>query len=76
MSNENISYMEVSSYFGKNKQADVVRSVGLNENNYWGVRFWINDNPLGIEWYPGKAEVYAEDSAENYTLGIKEYPGK
>jgi|TARA_A100001011_G_scaffold382371_1_gene452042 hypothetical protein len=76
MSNENISYMEVSSYFGKNKQADVVRSVGLNENNYWGVRFWIDNNPLGIEWYPTKSESYAESAAENYTLGIKEYPGK
>ena len=54
MSNENVSYMEISSYYEKNRQADVVRSVGLNENNYWGVRYWIDGNPLGIEWYPTK----------------------
>lgn len=74
MSNENVSYMEISSYYEKNRQADVVRSVGLNENNYWGVRYWIDGNPLGIEWYPTKSEVYAADAAENYIRGIKEYP--
>tara|TARA_Y200000002_G_scaffold308098_1_gene264291 strand:- start:1503 stop:1742 length:240 start_codon:yes stop_codon:yes gene_type:complete len=74
MSNENVSYMEISSYYEKNRQADVVRSVGLNEKNYWGVRYWVDGNPLGIEWYPTKSAVYAEDAAENYILGIKEYP--
>jgi hypothetical protein len=32
-----------------------------------------NDDSLCIEWYEGKNELYAEDAAENYVLGIKNY---
>lgn len=74
MSDGRTNYMEMSTYVNKNRQADVVRTVGLNENNYFGVRFHINGSPLGIEWYPTKSEKYAEDAAENYVMGIKEYP--
>jgi hypothetical protein len=34
---------------------------------------YIDGESLGIEWYKGKAEVYAEEAAENYVLGIKSY---
>lgn len=74
MSDEKVKYMELSSYFQKNKQADVVRTVGLMENNYFGVRYSIDNNVLGIEWYPTKSEAYSESAAENYVMGIKEYP--
>ncbi len=74
MSDGKMKYMEISSYFQKNKQADVVRTVGLMENNYFGVRYSIDNNVLGIEWYPTKSEAYSESAAENYVMGIKEYP--
>lgn len=74
MSDGKVKYMELSSYFQKNKQADVVRTVGLMENNYFGVRYSIDNNVLGIEWYPTKSEAYSESAAENYVMGIKEYP--
>lgn len=74
MSDGKMKYMEISSYFQKNKQADVVRTVGLMENNYFGVRYSIDSNVLGIEWYPTKSEAYSESAAENYVMGIKEYP--
>ena len=69
-----MKYMEISSYFEKNRQADVVWTVGLMENNYFGVRYSIDNNVLGIEWYPTKSEAYSESAAENYVMGIKEYP--
>ena len=74
MSDGQIKYMELSSYFEKNRKADVVRTVGLMENNYFGVRYSIDNNVLGIEWYPTKSEAYSESAAENYVMGIKEYP--
>lgn len=74
MSDGKMSYMEISSYFEKNRQADVVRTVGLNEDNYFGVRYSIDNQVLGIEWYPTKSVSYSESAAENYVMGIKEYP--
>jgi hypothetical protein len=74
MSDGQMKYMELSSYFEKNRKADVVRTVGLMENNYFGVRYSIDNNVLGIEWYPTKSEAYSESAAENYVMGIKEYP--
>lgn len=74
MSDGQLKYMEVSSYFEKNRKADVIRTVGLMENNYFGVRYSIDNNVLGIEWYPTKSEAYSESAAENYVMGIKEYP--
>lgn len=74
MSDGQLKYMEVSSYFEKNRKADVIRTVGLMENNYFGVRYSIDNNVLGIEWYPTKSEAYSDSAAENYVMGIKEYP--
>ena len=70
-----VSYMEISTYYEKNRRADVVRTVGLNEKNFFGVRFSIDNNVLGIEWYPEHSETWAENAAENYVLGIKDYTG-
>lgn len=70
-----VSYMEISTYYEKNRRADVVRTVGLNEKNFFGVRFSIDSNVLGIEWYPEHSETWVENAAENYVLGIKDYTG-
>ncbi len=50
------------------KQAQVVKK---NDGTY-GVRFVHKGMTLGIEWYEGKSESWAEDAAENWILGIKE----
>ena len=36
----------------------------------FSVMFKKKGNPLGIIDYPGKAERYAEDAAENWVMGI------
>jgi len=68
-----IDYMEYSTYVDGDKRADVIRTVG-KEDNYFGVRFTHKNQNLGIEWYPTHSESYAEDAAENWVCGIKEQP--
>ncbi len=69
------NYMLLSEYNGsgdhKNRKAEVLRSFG--DDPSFGIRMYIDGESLGIEWYKGKAEVYAEEAAENYVLGIKSY---
>ena len=67
------SYMEISTFQERNLKATVLRTSGRTEN-YYGCRFYIDGSSLGIEWYEGKNEIYAENAAENYVLGIKQYP--
>ena len=68
-------YMLLSSYRGdgkfKNRKVEVLRTVGSEHN--FGIRMYINDNALGIEWFNGHNEAYADSAAENYVLGIKDY---
>ena len=70
-----INYMEVTSYNEGSKRADVVRTVG-QEPNYFGCRYYVNNNALGIEWYPTHSVRYSQDAAENYIKGIKKYSPK
>jgi len=49
------------------RKADVGRS-----GDSWGVRFYENNLWVKDELYSNKSEGYAEDAAENYTLGIKD----
>ena len=65
------NYMEYSTFVDGNKRADVVRDVGNPKSRKWGVRYTLGGNNLGIEWYEGKAESYAESAAENFVRGIK-----
>lgn len=69
------NYMLLSEYNGsgdyKNRKAEVLRSFG--DNPSFGIRMYIEGESLGIEWYKGHSEVYAEEAAENYVLGIKSY---
>lgn len=67
-----MKYMEISSYSQGNRKADVLRTSGESPN-YWGCRFYLAGNSLGIEWYKAHSESYAEDAAENYVQGIKDY---
>ncbi|MDC0061260.1 hypothetical protein OAJ26_00250 [bacterium] len=68
-------YMLLSSYHGdgkfNNRKAEVLRTVG--SDHHFGIRMYINDNALGIEWFKEHNEGYAESAAENYVLGIKDY---
>jgi hypothetical protein len=68
-------YMVLSEYTGSksfaNRKADVLRSFG--DDPYYGIRMYIDGESLGIEWYKGHSEQYAEDAAENYVSGIKSY---
>ena len=66
-----MDYMEYSTYVNGDKRADVVRSVGDPENRTWGVRYTLKDDNMGIEWYEGKSEAWAESCAENFVEGIK-----
>lgn len=68
-------YMLLGEYHGsgefKNRKAETLRSFG--DYPHYGIRMYIEDESLGIEWYNGHSEKYAEDAAENYVLGIKNY---
>jgi hypothetical protein len=55
----------------KNRKAEVLRSFG--DSPSFGIRMYIDGESLGIEWYRGHTELYAESAAENYVLGIKNY---
>ena len=50
----------------KRRKADVGRS-----GDSWGVRFYEDNLWIKDELYKSKSEVYAENAAENYALGIK-----
>lgn len=67
--------MLVSEFYGsdkfKNRKAEVLRSFG--ESPSFGIRMYIDGESLGIEWYKGHNELYAESAAENYVSGIKNY---
>ena len=52
---------------GNGRKADVGRT-----GDSWGVRFYKDNMWIKDEVYKGKSESYAEDAAENYTLGIKD----
>ena len=65
------NYVTLHEYMRGNLKADVIRSLG--EKKEYGIRMYQDDACLGIEWYPGHSESYAEDSAENYVEGIKKY---
>lgn len=69
------NYMLLSEFYGsdkfKNRKAEVLRSFG--DSPTFGIRMFIDGESLGIEWFKGKAEAYAESAADNYVRGIKNY---
>ena len=73
-------YMLLSSTVGcgeyKNRKAEVLRKVGNwgpDHSNRFGIRMYIDNTALGIEWFGLHNEDYAESQAENYVLGIEPY---
>jgi hypothetical protein len=68
-------YMLLSYYLGEkkfaNRKAEVLRTVG--EHRDFGIKMYVDNNLLGIEWFKGHNEYFAEDAAENYVQGIKNY---
>jgi len=55
-----------SSYVQGDLKAETVRM-----NGSWGVDYYNNSEFVKTEIYKGHSELYAENAAENYVLGIK-----
>ena len=49
-----------------NRRVDVIKG-----NNDWGIEIFENGDFIKREFYKGTSEIYAENAAENYVLGIK-----
>jgi len=76
------SYMLLSEHRGilnnSNLRAEVLRKIGDECKEHvpagtFGIKMYVDEMLLGIEWYEGKSESWADDAAENYVLGIKKY---
>ncbi len=61
-----MSIKNYHTYVDGNRRADVIKG-----NNDWGIEMFENGNFVKREFYKGKSEMYAENAAENYVLGIK-----
>tara|TARA_B100000900_G_C20460596_1_gene667097 strand:- start:7 stop:201 length:195 start_codon:yes stop_codon:yes gene_type:complete len=57
---------EFSSYVNGDRRADVIKLNGL-----WGCVFYAEGKEIKQELYKGHNEMWAENAAENYVLGIK-----
>jgi len=57
----------ISEYKGQDKTAEVILNNGV-----WGCNFYKGNELIKTELYEGHSESYAEDAAENYTLGVKQ----
>ena len=64
--------MILSEYFQEGLRAETFVKDGV-----YGCKFFKYDDGIGEdeliaeEMYPGKAEIWAENCAENYVLGVK-----
>ena len=71
-------YSVICQYFGEGEYEDrtacVVKQIG--EKDVYGIKVFLGEQQVGLEWFEGKAQYYAEDAAENYILGIKGVVGK
>ena len=57
---------EYSTYVDGNRRADVIKL-----HSHWGCRLWEEGALVKTEFYKGHSEMYAENAAENWVLGIK-----
>lgn len=62
----------LSTYYSndKTKKAEVCHDA---DASLYFVNYYLNDKIFLGEYYPGKSVHWAEDCAENYTLGIKKF---
>ena len=59
--------MTYSTYVDGNRRADVIKL-----DSHWGCRLWEEGELVKTEFYKGHSEMYAENAAENWVLGIKD----
>ena len=59
--------MTYSTYVDGDRRADVIKL-----DNHWGCRLWEEGELVKTEFYKGHSEMYAENAAENWVLGIKD----
>tara|TARA_Y100000592_G_scaffold70564_1_gene109758 strand:+ start:662 stop:844 length:183 start_codon:yes stop_codon:yes gene_type:complete len=57
---------EYSTYVDGDRRADVIKLDG-----HWGCRLWEEGELVKTEFYKGHSEMYAENAAENWVVGIK-----
>ena len=57
---------EYSTYVDGDRRADVIKLEGR-----WGCRLWEEGELVKTEFYKGHSEMYAENAAENWVVGIK-----
>ena len=57
---------EYSTYVDGDRGADVIKLDG-----HWGCRLWEEGELVKTEFYKGHSEMYAENAAENWVVGIK-----
>ena len=57
---------EYSTYVDGDRRADVIKL-----DSHWGCRLWEEGELVKTEFYRGHSEMYAENAAENWVLGIK-----
>ena len=57
---------EYSTYVDGDRRADVIKLEG-----HWGCRLWEEGELVKTEFYKGHSEMYAENAAENWVVGIK-----
>tara|TARA_R100000697_G_scaffold55680_1_gene68972 strand:- start:54 stop:236 length:183 start_codon:yes stop_codon:yes gene_type:complete len=57
---------EYSTYVDGDRRADVIKLDG-----HWGCRLWEEGELVKTEFYKGHSEMYAENTAENWVVGIK-----
>lgn len=58
---------EYSTYVDGDRRADVIKL-----DSHWGCRLWEEGTLVKTEFYKGHSEMYAENAAENWVLGIKD----
>lgn len=64
----NNEYKIYSTYQENDKLAHVVKHI---KSGSWGIHMFNKGKSGLIEYYPTKSELWAENAAENYVLGIK-----
>ena len=55
-----------STFVDGDLRADVIKL-----DNHWGCRFYDCGELIKTEFYKGHNEMYAENAAENYVMGVK-----
>jgi hypothetical protein len=63
-----IDYEEIAVHYSADER---LKAVVAREDDVFVVEFYKDEVILNTEQYPAHSVGYAQDAAENYTLGIK-----